>query len=260
MHSLSILNRNFADLNPLQCGWEQCEPSHSHGPAIREHYLFHYVISGEGVFLRKGHENRLSSGKMFLIRPGETTYYKADDENPWSYIWIGFGGGRTEEMLGMSPFSEDRSIAEAPYLGSVFNEIKAHGNMSANPELYILSKLYEIFALMAETAVGSSRDYVRRAEDFMRTNYSLPITIQGIAAMIGIDRRYLCSIFAAEKGMPPKDFLTALRLEKACELLKNGCTVGEAARNTGYDDAFNFSKIFKKKYGVSPAAMKHAAP
>ena len=257
MDSLLILNRNFADLNPLQCGWEQCVPSHNYGPAVREHYLFHYILSGEGCFLRNNREIKLQSGSMFLIRPGEVTFYKADGKNPWSYIWIGFGGEKSDSMIGMSPFSENRCAADVPYLGSIFNEIKTHGNMSANPELYILSRLYEIFALMAENAEGLGRDYVRRAEDFMRMNYTMPITIQGIADMIGIDRRYLCSIFAAAKGRSPKEFLTELRLGKAVELLKNGATVGEAARNTGYDDVFNFSKAFKKKYGTPPSTVRN---
>ena len=34
-----------------QFGWEQCQPSHSYGPAARNHYLFHYVISGTGTLM-----------------------------------------------------------------------------------------------------------------------------------------------------------------------------------------------------------------
>ena len=38
-------NENFVDIGLYQYGWEQCEPSHSFGPAARNHYVFHYVIS-----------------------------------------------------------------------------------------------------------------------------------------------------------------------------------------------------------------------
>ena len=40
-------NENFVDLGLYQYGWEQCAPAHSFGPAARNHYIFHYVISGE---------------------------------------------------------------------------------------------------------------------------------------------------------------------------------------------------------------------
>ena len=41
-------NENFLDLRLYQYGWEQCAPLHSYGPSVRNHYLFHYVISGKG--------------------------------------------------------------------------------------------------------------------------------------------------------------------------------------------------------------------
>ena len=46
-YSFSIFpNDSFLDLRPYQYGWEQCAPLHSFGPFVRNHYLFHYVISG----------------------------------------------------------------------------------------------------------------------------------------------------------------------------------------------------------------------
>ena len=42
-------NDNHIDLTLFQFGWERCAPLHSYGPAIRNHYLFHYVFSGRGT-------------------------------------------------------------------------------------------------------------------------------------------------------------------------------------------------------------------
>ena len=44
-------NENFIDLGMYQYGYEQCEPGHSFGPVTRNHYLFHYVISGTGTLM-----------------------------------------------------------------------------------------------------------------------------------------------------------------------------------------------------------------
>lgn len=41
---------NFVDLSLFQFGREKCSPAHSFGPAARNHFLFHYVISGTGRF------------------------------------------------------------------------------------------------------------------------------------------------------------------------------------------------------------------
>ena len=42
-------NETFVDLGLYQYGWEKCTPLHSFGPAARNHYLFHYVLSGTGT-------------------------------------------------------------------------------------------------------------------------------------------------------------------------------------------------------------------
>ena len=44
-------SENFVDLSLFQFGREKCSPAHSFGPAVRNHYLFHYVISGTGTLL-----------------------------------------------------------------------------------------------------------------------------------------------------------------------------------------------------------------
>ena len=46
-------NENFLDLKPYQYGWEKCAPLHSFGPFIRNHYLFHYIISGKGMLFSR---------------------------------------------------------------------------------------------------------------------------------------------------------------------------------------------------------------
>ena len=97
-----------------------------------------------------------------------------------------------------------------------------------------------------------------RTADFIRANYTNSVSIEGIARILGIDRRYLCRIFSKKYGCPPKDYLVRIRLQRAAELLQNkGSSVREAARAVGYEDMYTFSKIFKKKYGLSPMQYKN---
>jgi AraC-like DNA-binding protein len=96
--------------------------------------------------------------------------------------------------------------------------------------------------------------YTKRTKDYIMANYANHISIEGIAYMLGIDRRYLCRVFYKNTGNTPQNFLINYRLEKAAALLnKHSYSVSEAARSTGYDDIYNFSKMFKKKYGVPPS-------
>ena len=52
--------------------------------------------------------------------------------------------------------------------------------------------------------------------------------------------------------------LINIRLERAKELLEQGQTgsIQEVAAAVGYEDAYHFSKLFKKRYGISPSQAK----
>ena len=76
-------NENFVDLSLYQYGMEQCPPAYSFGPATRNHYLFHYVLSGTGRLIAndsKGisHEYQIRSGEGFMIFPRQINTYIAD--------------------------------------------------------------------------------------------------------------------------------------------------------------------------------------
>ena len=104
--SFSIFpNENFLDLRIYQYGYEQCTPLHSFGPFIRNHYLFHYVISGRGFLDATAEDGvttrryQLQAGQGFLICPGLINTYCADENTPWKYVWLEFDGLRASESL-----------------------------------------------------------------------------------------------------------------------------------------------------------------
>ena len=83
MHAEIIINRQFPGINPLTFGYEDCEPSHSFGPAVRTSWLLHYVVSGTGTFTREDQTYALRAGDVFVIPPYVQTSYEADAETPW---------------------------------------------------------------------------------------------------------------------------------------------------------------------------------
>ena len=72
------------------CGLSRTEPLHSFGPALKPHYLIHYIVSGRGRLQLGGKEYPLEQGYGFLIPPEELAFYQADEADPWTYVWVGF--------------------------------------------------------------------------------------------------------------------------------------------------------------------------
>ena len=81
------------------CGHEKCNPGHSFGPGTRMHYLIHFVLKGKGMYQANGKTFHLDEGCAFLIVPREKIYYRADEKDPWEYVWIACDGPEVENLF-----------------------------------------------------------------------------------------------------------------------------------------------------------------
>lgn len=99
--------------------------------------------------------------------------------------------------------------------------------------------------------------YSNEAVQFIRHNYYRDLNVQEIADSIGITRAYLSTCFKSVYRLSVQEYLTEYRLKKAKEMLTDSdLKIKEIALYTGYQDELYFSKVFKKKYGVSPRAFR----
>ncbi len=242
-----IENMKFNDLNPLVAGWQKCNNGYTYGPHIREYYLIHFVVSGKGVLLNSKGEHPVSKNKVFIIKPGEITTYKADEKDPWHYIWIGFSGKLAEKL--------DRLPSVMEYYDNSFFQIEKCEELSYQREMFLAAKLFEIVSVLTAKTPIPPR-YEKLAADYIAVNFMKDVKIEEIAAQIGINQQYLSRLFKGRYGKSMRSFLLETRLSHAKALLKTGMTVRETSLLCGYEDIFHFSKMFKKKYGVSPKNYK----
>ena len=85
-------SENFVDLGLYQFGWERCKPAHSFGPAARNHYLFHYIMSGTGRLITTD-ENGQTQSFSIKSRQGFMIYGFARRETERVYCGQGFAVG-----------------------------------------------------------------------------------------------------------------------------------------------------------------------
>ena len=272
MHDLlfSIFpNEKFIDLGLYQYGWERCEPAHMYGPAARNHFLFHYVISGTGTLMANNGKGdtityNIRSGQGFLLFPGQISTYIADKEKPWEYAWIEFDGLRVKEMLDIAGFSLDNPIYHAvikEYQESMMNEMLHIANHSNETPFHLIGHLY-IFLDALTRSVSSvrlsssgklSEYYIREAINYIEQNFPFDISIEDIASHCGINRSYFGKIFHESVGKTPQHFLISYRMMKAAELLKmTDLSISDVGNAVGYPNQLHFSRAFKNIYGVSP--------
>ena len=254
INSKVIINKQYKGINPCVCGWQECEPKHSYGPAVRSYWLLHFVASGKGVFKTSRGEYHLGKNDVFIIRPYEITYYEADKDDPWVYMWMGF----TSDVNLPKGLVKNDTIY-APFLIDNFQScINAEDASSSVKgfEAYMCSQIWDIISKLekqqAPTSEFSER-YIRAAINIMETEYNSGVTVEDIAERLHLNRSYFSTLFKKVMGRSPGEYMIALKMEKAVELLckkKLGASV--TATSVGYPDVFSFSRAFKSYYGVSP--------
>ena len=231
------------DIIPIFSGHEVCEKNHKFGPHIRDYYLLHFCLNGTGVLIDKFGNHTIRQGELFIIRPGETTTYLADGNTPWEYSWVAFGG----ELADL--FNTDRSVYPFPIeIGLSLREFSI--DRETNPAIF-LSLIYKlIYYLFNEKKENSSiPEKIRQYIDF---NYMDNISVLTISNYFGYERSYLYRIFKNHLGVGIKEYIIKTRMEHAQILLKKGYSVGNTSLAVGYNDQTNFSKAYKKHFGVPP--------
>jgi AraC-like DNA-binding protein len=268
--SFSIFpNENFLDLRLYQYGWEQCAPLHSFGPFVRNHFLFHYVISGRG-FLESTAEDgttqryHLEENQGFLISPGQVNTYSADKRQPWKYVWLEFDGLRVAEYLSSAGLSATQPIYTPQSLGQGEMVRDEMLYISNHPKASTLHLIGHLFLFLDELTQSSStkreasgaqlRDfYIQEAVTYMEKNYQRDLTVEEIADVCKLNRSYFSKLFKESVGCPPQEFLIRMRLSKATELMKTSpASIGDISSVCGYPNQLHFSRAFKKRYGMSP--------
>ncbi len=262
-HSFKISVHNSLGLAVYSCGVQRCGAHHSWGPAVRDHYLIHYITAGHGTFSSGGKSYSLSAGDGFLVVPSRVVSYIADETDPWEYCWVGFNGSDAKRLMSQTGllhlgpvFHYDRDTRFQELLMNICNSSGSGSSAEARMEsglLLFLAELMEQYGIpSAEHTSGF--EYVQKAIKFIDYNYSSNIDINDVAASAGISRSHLYRLFMQHISMPPNEYLMRFRINKGAELLEtSNLSVGEVAYSTGFSDQLYFSRVFKKYIGVPPS-------
>ena len=213
--------QNYTDnveLSIFNCGHEYCQPGHTWGPGVRDHYLIHLVVAGKGVYQVNGAAYNLQEGDLFLAKPNQLITYAADETDPWEYYWVGFNGACANKLVQQTPFSDVQPVHHCKDPQStretIYNIYLARGPepqcealMTGYLYLFMAQLMKEAREAMPNTPSSSSQ-YVLAAIKYIQFNYSHDISVDDIAKAVGVSRSHLYRVFMSNVGQSPIDYLT----------------------------------------------------
>lgn len=249
------------------CGIEKCLPGYEFRTEQRTGYHLHVILAGKGELNVNGSTYPLHHGQMFVTKPGEETWYRADAKEPWSYCWMTFDGNNAARYIESAGFQNginwrDSHVDQSQFY-TLVKRLLDHPEMTQANDLRRLGLLLEYLALAIESNdeaqlsprredVYSADVYVDYAVTYIQSNYS-NVKIGDVARNIGINRSYLTNIFKQRMGVSPQEYLMQCKLDHARRLLvETDAPIQDISHRVGYENPLTFSKIFKGSFGVSP--------
>lgn len=256
------------ELSLCHCGYSICAAGHSFGPAVRPNYILHYVLDGKGTYRIGSRTYHLEKEQGFLIEPNVMTFYQADAQQPWTYLWIGFQGTRADQLMreiGLSDRIPTFSSGCGAELLQIVQQILQSDRADVEQQLFLQAQMYTFFSHIAHSVFiqngGFQMDkqnyYVQAAVEYIQTNYARSIKVRDIAEYVGVSRSYLTTLFQSILHTSPNAYLTNFRLSRAKEQLTlTNFPIGIVADMCGYQDSLVFSKAFKQHVGMTPSQYR----
>ena len=251
---------------------------------LNNDYLFSYDIRPSGELAPNLHSHR--AYEMFIMEEGETTLLIADKLFPVMQgdilliapETIHKNNGGVKHHRYAVHFTMD-------YLRNFFNETvcgditKIVQNNKLTMKAHALRRILEILGSM-QTEFGSKFSYIHLAEiltiisnpsnrtksrrhtengtvrniiDYINSDYSTITGLCDIATHAHISKEYMCQLFKKETGVTVSNYLNGVRIQNACEILKNGkSNIMETALLCGYNSSMYFCKMFKNIVNMTP--------
>lgn len=228
----------------------------------REDYYVLYVERGELEVFLDGSSVIARSGSTVIFPPHYPYKYTFAGNEPLSYVWAHFTGSYAEQFLsecgfGALPCLHHTACNSKIISGfdDLFDVYRTHEPLQPHKLACGLEQILLHMATEVRQADGA-RD-LTRSLGYIHTFYSKEIRIPDLAKMESLSHSRYITVFKERTGMTPSEYVIHLRLNVACDLLRNrNVSVKEAAACVGYDNPHFFSKLFKKKIGVSPQTYK----
>ncbi|KOU02228.1 AraC family transcriptional regulator [Streptomyces sp. NRRL F-5755] len=239
------------------------------GPRILDHHVAVVIGAGRGWYTTPdGIRRPVTAPALLWLVPGVTHHYGADPHTGWDESFVDFTGPATATYTELGYIEPDHPLvplADTAAARAAIGRI-TRAARRGNPflEVETAAAVHELLVALrrARADTGADGDPVLQA---LARDAFLPLSVAEHAARHGMTPAALRTAVRRGAGCSPKDYLLAIRLGRAKELLAaTELPVAAVARRVGYTDPAYFSRLFTRRVGTAPVRFRarqgHSVP
>ncbi len=252
-------------IHNLMCRFNVCAHDWGETDCIYAFNKFYYFIEGEATLIIEGDVFTPRPGELFLI-PAHTKHtYSHNPNRPvlkyWSHFHLNLG---REQKLIYRRETVKCTIPEQQIVPTF--EALVHTDLAANPldaltEKITLLQILKLFlenVNLAAILPANTDDFSNKINAYIRNHLQTEITLVELANLVHLHPNYFIKYFKKHFNVTPIEYVNVLRLQTASKLLTRDPyqSIQRIADEVGFNDYRYFSRLFKKKYGVSPSQYR----
>lgn len=240
-----------------QWGRERVVKSHAHA----DQFQLDYFTEGEGTYRVDGAAHAIRAGVFYFVPPGRRHAMAGASTRPPVNLTVKFRHAdlAPDFLPGVTNVTETQADRAVRLFREVVSEFVL--DLSARRAVAAL-RLAELLLLLRESrrSGGGEHPLVAVLKPFMAAHLAEPIGLDDMAKAVEVSREHLCRVFKRETGETPLGHLRSLRVERAKQLLAGGREpLTAVAERSGFADARDFHRVFKRLTGAGPRDYRRRA-
>jgi AraC family transcriptional regulator of arabinose operon len=271
--SISTNDVDLVRLNPLtrrlyvdQAGYAELHRGFGADRPDGVHYaIVATCVGGSGEVTSCSGTTTVSPGTTFVTLPNEGHRYAAHHDT-WNLIWCTLAGTDVEAVFRALTACRGHFLVSSEQYFDIEYDLTKIVNAYAGEDRIL--RLFEgsglAWQLVSKMTCAANRPekdhFVSRALAFINENWSTALSVADLAGRVGVSRSKLAAAFKAATGQSILSFQIDVRIDRAKKLLLNGSrSIAEVAYLVGYGDPLYFSRLFRRRTGVSPGDYRRSS-
>ncbi|MDF2674524.1 MAG: hypothetical protein K0R09_2792 [Clostridiales bacterium] len=120
--------------------------------------------------------------------------------------------------------------------------------------------LFEQLSYLEQDQAGDANNKFKELLLYINKHYEEKLVLKELSNQFFINVSYCCELFKKVTGMTFSQYITDLRIKKACEMMHNNkFSITDICERVGYSDYFYFNKVFKRYTGNTPSKYRKLA-